>query len=125
MSNKKEISKKLNKIIIFASLIYTFIFFILKWSLVIKGAFLNTKMLTNGINVFPILYLFFYITSGIQILLIGFSLKLFYRKNYEYFLSIINLKNMKGMILIIIFTFIWLILNLKLWDYLDKALKLG
>ncbi len=127
----KEVSKKLNKIVIFASLTYTLVFiFIYIYILNLVPALLDNKhqnleILSNSIRSFPLVFILFYLISGLQILFIGYLLKFFYKNNLVQLLDTIRLKDYRSIILVLFFSIIWLILNVQLYNYLGGALKFG
>ena len=124
---KNSLSKKLNRRILFASLIYTIFFLILfltpTFSSVIKEK--QEKQLSEVLlnSIYSILFFFFwmYLLSGVQILILGFILKYYYRKNLK---ELVKLSTLSSKVIVIILSVIWFILNLIIWSGIN-TLKLG
>ena len=121
---KNSLSKKLNRRILFASLIYT-IFFLILFLIPIFSSVIKEKQLSEvSLNsIYAILFFFFwmYLLSGVQILILGFILKYYYRKNLK---ELVKLSTLSSKVIVIILSVIWFILNFIIWSGIN-TLKLG
>ena len=129
--NSNKISQTINKKIIYFSLIYTFIFLIIEEVILyfLSEPIVNIQNFIEILKTIlistPIFFIWFYVSSGTQILLIGYILKLLYRNDMNLLLTHMSLKKNKTRILVILFSIIWIFLNYMLWESLSTGLKLG
>lgn len=121
---KNNISKEINKRIFYASLGYTFIFILYDvWYKTINVS--NMDTFKFAVSTFPFSFILTYIFSGTQILLIGVFIKVAYQKKSTSLLNKLSCKDFNSFLVIVLFTVVWFIMNIWLWDYLEIALKLG
>ena len=81
------------------------------------------EVIMKAIITSPILFFFFYIVSGLQVLVLGLILR-------AYGINLLNEINIRksnwrnAFVFIIVFS-VWIVLNLMLWEFIGKNVRLG